>query len=207
LIMLYLCTIGNAIAHRDYTSAASVQVMLFADRLEVWNPGTLTSALTLQTLREPHGSYPGNPLIAEPLYLTKYIERMGTGIHDMIERCREAGLAEPEFKLTDGFVTVIRRKAGKAFEAVGGKVTPEVGTKLALSRHQVQILHNCLEERAIGDLMEIKGRSDRTKFRNQVLRPLLDAGLIEMTIPDKPTSSKQKYRLTETGKQVLNQDD
>ena len=81
--------IVNAIAHRDYTRTASVQVMLFADRLEVWNPGTLTSAPTLQTLREPHGFYPGNPLIAEPLYLTKYIERMVTGIHDMIERCRE----------------------------------------------------------------------------------------------------------------------
>jgi predicted HTH transcriptional regulator len=120
--------IVNAIAHRDYTSTASVQVMLFADRLEVWNPGTLTSALTLQTLREPHGSYPGNPLIAEPLYLylTKYIERMGTGIHDMIERCREAGLPEPEFKLTDDFVSIIRRKAGKAFEAVGGKITKSI---------------------------------------------------------------------------------
>ncbi|MFZ5771468.1 MAG: Fic family protein [Thermodesulfobacteriota bacterium] len=124
----------------------------------------------------------------------------------MIERCREAGLPEPEFKLTDGFVSVIRRKAGKAFEAVGGKIIPEVGTKLALNRHQGQILHNCLEERAIDDLMEIEGRSDRTKFGNQVLRPLLDAGLIEMTIPDKPTSSKQKYRLTEREKQTLIQD-
>jgi predicted HTH transcriptional regulator len=73
------------------------------------------SALTLQTLREPHGSYPGNPLIAEPLYLTKYIERMGTGIHDMIERCSEAGLAEPEFKLAYGFVTVIRRRPVEGF--------------------------------------------------------------------------------------------
>jgi ATP-dependent DNA helicase RecG len=54
--------------------------------------------------------------------------------------------------------------------------------------------------------MEIEGRSDRTKFGNQVLRPLLDVGLIEMTSPDKPTSSKQKYRMTETGKQILNQD-
>ena len=180
--------------------------MLFSDRLEVWNPGTLPPALTLKTLREPHGSYPGNPLIAEPLYLTKYIERMGTGIHDMIERCREAGLPEPEFKLTDGFVTVIRRKPGKAFEAVGGKVTEQVGTRSGLSRDQVEILHNCLSEKAISDLMTVVGRSNRTKFRNQVLRPLLDAGLVEMTIPDKPTSSKQKYRLTEMGKQILNQD-
>lgn len=54
--------------------------------------------------------------------------------------------------------------------------------------------------------MKVAGGTDRTKFRNQVLRPLLDAGLVEMTIPNKPTSSKQKYRLTERGKQILDQD-
>jgi hypothetical protein len=89
--------IVNAVAHRDYTSNGSVQVMLFADRLEVWNPGTLPPSLTLAQLRQPHGSVPGNPLLAEPLYLTKYIERMGTGTGDMIERCRKADLPEPEF--------------------------------------------------------------------------------------------------------------
>jgi ATP-dependent DNA helicase RecG len=46
----------NAIAHRDYASNASVQVMLFADRLEIWNPGDLPSALTTQDLRIPHAS-------------------------------------------------------------------------------------------------------------------------------------------------------
>ena len=51
--------------------------------------------------------------------------------------------------------------------------------------------------------MEIAKRTDRTKFRNQVLNPLLNAGLLEMTIPDKPRSSKQKYRLTEKGRAVL----
>jgi len=48
--------------------------------------------------------------------------------------------------------------------------------------------------------MAIAGRTDRTKFRNQVLKPLIDAGFIKMTIPDKPRSSKQKYRLTPKGK-------
>ena len=52
---------------------------------------------------------PGNPLLAESLYLTEYIERMGTGTLDMIRRCVEAGLPEPEFAVTDGFVTTIRR--------------------------------------------------------------------------------------------------
>jgi len=53
------------------------------------------------------------------------------------------------------------------------------------------------------ELMTIANRTDRTKFRNQVLNPLLEAGLIEMTIPDKPRSSKQKYRLTKTGRELL----
>lgn len=99
----------NAVAHRDYTSNGSIQVMLFSDRLEVWNPGALPPSLTLEKLRSTHGSVPGNPLLAEPMYLTRYIERMGTGIGDMIRRCREAGLTEPEFTVTDGFQTIIRR--------------------------------------------------------------------------------------------------
>ena len=47
--------------------------------------------------------------------------------------------------------------------------------------------------------MAIAERTDRTKFRHQVLTPLLAEGLIEMTIPDKPRSSIQKYRLTVKG--------
>jgi ATP-dependent DNA helicase RecG len=89
--------IVNAVAHRDYTSNGSVQVMVFADRVEVWNPGSLPPSLSLAQLREPHGSIPANPLLAEPLYLTQYIERLGTGTGDMIRRCREAGLSEPVF--------------------------------------------------------------------------------------------------------------
>jgi hypothetical protein len=68
---------------RDHSNASMLnseeQVMLFSDRLEVWNPGTLPPSLTLEMLRGPQGSGPANPLLAELLYLTKYIERMGTG--------------------------------------------------------------------------------------------------------------------------------
>lgn len=70
--------------------------------------------------------------MAEPLYLTRYIERMGPGTGDMIKRCRDVGLDEPEFALTDGFVVTIRRKPELAFEAVGGiaeDVTGEVTGK------------------------------------------------------------------------------
>jgi Fic family protein len=73
------------------------------------------------------------------------------------------------------------------------------GTKSALSQHQVEILRQCQTETAIGDLMAIAERRDRTKFRNQILKPLLEAGLVEMTLPDKPNSRLQKYRITPAG--------
>ncbi|MEI7951226.1 MAG: winged helix-turn-helix transcriptional regulator, partial [Synechococcaceae cyanobacterium ELA182] len=44
-----------------------------------------------------------------PLYLTQYIERLGTGTGDMIRRCREAGLSEPVFTLEDGFRICLAR--------------------------------------------------------------------------------------------------
>ena len=51
--------------------------------------------------------------------------------------------------------------------------------------------------------MASAGQTNRTRFRNTVLRPLIDASLLEMTIPDKPQSSNQRYRLTELGRRVL----
>ena len=101
--------IVNAVAHRDYTDSSSVQVMLFADRLEVMNSGRLPPPLTVEKLRVAHQSLPGNPLLAESMYLLRYIEKMGTGTVDMIRRCAEAGLAEPEFEVGAGFLTRIWR--------------------------------------------------------------------------------------------------
>ena len=110
--------IVNAVCHRDYTSDASVQVMLFSDRLEVLSPGPLTSALTIKNLSEIHEFYPVNPLIAGPLFLTQYAEKAGFGTTDMIDACHRAGLPTPEFRSDPHrFVTILYRAAKKG----GGK--------------------------------------------------------------------------------------
>jgi predicted HTH transcriptional regulator len=202
--------------------------MLFSDRLEVWNPGTLPPSLTLEMLRQPHGSVPGNPLLAEPLYLTKYIERMGTGTGDMIERCRNAGLPEPEFTLTDGFVATIRRRPERAFEAVGGErgvgagqvtgqvagqvtgqvagqVTGQVagqvtGQVSAVVLKMLKIMSGEMTRMEIQAALGLKGRAN---FEERYLKPALEMGLAGMTRPDKLRSSKQRYRTTAAGRTVL----
>ena len=151
----------------------------------------------LEKLRHPHGSVPGNPLLAEPLYLTKYIERMGTGTGDMIKRCRNAGLLEPEFTLTDGFVITLRRKPDKAFEAVGGIVTGEVTGEV---KKLLMVCRDVMTRKELQENLYLKGEEN---FRKLYLVPALEAGYIEMTLPDKPQSRLQKYRLTPEGKVLL----
>ena len=90
--------IVNAVTHRNYRHNGFVQVIVYADRIEVWNPGELPPGLTPDMLRRPHGPTPRNPLIAEPLFRVKYVEKAGTGTTDMIEDCRKAGLPEPDFE-------------------------------------------------------------------------------------------------------------
>jgi len=102
--------IVNAIAHRDYTSAGAVQVSVFADRVEVWNPGTLSAPLTTESLRHPHGSIARNHRLCEALFLASYIEKYGTGTLMMIRECIAHELPEPDFVQRGGeFTTVIWR--------------------------------------------------------------------------------------------------
>jgi ATP-dependent DNA helicase RecG len=67
----------------------------------------------------------------------------------------------------------------------------------------VQLLEYAREERSVGELMRVLGWLHRTKFRTKFLRPLLEAGWLVMTIPDKPRSSRQRYVITESGMQEL----
>lgn len=89
--------IVNAVAHRDYDASSGVQVMLFLDRVEVWNSGSLPLRLKLSDLKKPHSSFPNNPLIAGTFYFANYIQRVGSGTVEMIKQCKAQGLPEPDF--------------------------------------------------------------------------------------------------------------
>ncbi len=191
----------NGIAHRDYRSTANVQVHIFQDRVEIVTPGGLPAGM-----REKHlgrKSIPRNPLLFGMLYRMGLVEQIGSGIRRIRELCQDYGAAEPEFEVSEHWVTaVFRRNVRHAADDVGQHVIQHVRPKSGLSPDQVKILRNCLKDNAIGQLMQLVGRSNRTKFRDQVLKPLMEAGYLEMTIPDKPRSSKQKYRLTAKGQEL-----
>ena len=223
----------NALAHRDYSDySGRVAVHVYPDRLEIWNSGDFPEGITPEKLDKGHISVLRNPDIAHVLYLRGMMEKIGRGSLLIQELCRERGLPKPEWRSEEGrnvvltffvpeFLRGLYREQGPSGDQVGTKSMEgghQVGTKVAPSRHQVgtkfrissiqlEILKKCTEERRIIELMIDADRTDRTKFRNQVLNPLLRAELVEMTIPDKPTSSKQRYRITEAGKEYLEKEE
>jgi predicted HTH transcriptional regulator len=195
--------IANAVAHRDYTSNASVQVMLFRDRLEVWNPGRLPDGFTVQKLREVHSSEPTNPVIAHPLFLAGYIEHIGTGTTDIIAECDQYGLRTPEFHQAEDFRTIIYRSEkvsdlGKKVTNLDEKVTnldekvtnlDEKSNQARLTSKQRKVLEFCNETpRTTQEILEMLGVKNQNRTRQQYTTKLVLMGVLRPTtaIPNDP---------------------
>ena len=134
---------------------------------------------------------------------------MGTGTRDMIRRCREAGLPEPKFSQKDGFVVVLRRytdSIGNLHE-VSGEVAEEV-TEISkpavdeVAEEVMKLLLVCRKEMSGRELREALQLKGDESFRRAYLFPALKSGVLEMTLPDKPNSRLQKYRITDKGGSV-----
>jgi len=100
-----------SLCHRQYEHTnGSVSLAIYDDRVEIVNPGKFPPQLTVESIRMSHESYPYNKKIAQVLYLTKNLEKWGTGANRMIELCKEQGVPEPEWKVENGTVTVIFKR-------------------------------------------------------------------------------------------------
>jgi predicted HTH transcriptional regulator len=123
-----------------------VQVAVFADRVEIWNPGELPAPLTPERLRAPHGSIARNPRICEALFLTRYIEKYGTGTLMMVRLSKDARLPEPIFEQRGGeFAVTIGRDW----------LTMEVLDRLGLNDRQ---------RRAVSEV-KVRGRIGNTAYQ------------------------------------------
>ena len=196
--------IVNSVCHRDYTSNGSVQVMLFADRLEVWNPGHLPYGLTIEKLYIPHISMPANPLIAESMYLHGTIERMGTGTEELVKLCMEKGLKKPEFIQELDFRSIIYRPYSEKntkqisdkhisnLSQVTEQVTEQVTRLLTLLNHTKQDL-------SVNSLMEMLDLKHRPTFIYTYIQPAIEQGFVTMKFPQSPNHPNQRYYLTQKG--------
>jgi len=70
----------NAVVHRDYADSSDIQIKIFDDRITIFSPGKLYGGLTIEEIKtDSYQSHIRNKLIAEAFYLTKNIEKYGSG--------------------------------------------------------------------------------------------------------------------------------
>ncbi len=206
----------NAIAHRDYSNSAPIQIRVYDNRISLWNPGTLPFDWTLDKLVGTHASAPHNPDIANAFFRAGMIEAWGRGIRSIVETCQAAGTAQPKWLVEpDGLRLefVLTESAEPSSDDEGrGTDTPATaatqGTSTqpeSRSESQPESLSaRVLRQLAHGpmskaDLSRNLGQKRVSGQLNKVVRNLRTHGTIEYTIPEKPQSRQQKYRLTGAG--------
>jgi len=177
--------IVNAVAHRDYAAQGAIQVSVFSDRVEVWNPGELLAPLTLEQLRQPHRSVTRNARVCEALYLAGYIEKYGTGTLMMIRESVEHALPEPDFGQRPGeFSATLWRDW----------LTASVLAGLDLNDRQKKVIPHLKISRQItnAEYRQLTGATDRTAARD--LEDLVNKGLLMKTAK---TGRGAAYRLAQ----------
>ncbi len=209
----------NAVAHRDYNSKGSIQVAVFKDRIEISNPGSLPPELDISDLKDPHSSYPHNPLLAGCLFLTGDIERYGTGTVEMYKLMKERGLEPLSISLEEGFKLTIRRPSAgtvpvTAHDSIHDTAHDSTHDSTHDDTHDTRIVYKEIAELAHRlvlviknemsrvQLMKIFELKSRSHFTKNYIDPALSDGLIVKTLPDKSESKKQKYKLTPKGQEL-----
>jgi predicted HTH transcriptional regulator len=90
--------VANAVAHRDYSANEPIQIRLFDDRLEIQSPGPLPSELTIERILAGGLTRARNPILAQILLATGYMERAGFGIVFIHQQMEKLGAPKPDFE-------------------------------------------------------------------------------------------------------------
>jgi ATP-dependent DNA helicase RecG len=105
----------NALVHRDWTRALEVEVIAYANQLEILSPGALQNSMTIEKVLAGQRS-PRNPIIVEVLRDYGYVDARGMGVRNkIVPLMREANGAELVIDATEDHVRlVLPRGAARA---------------------------------------------------------------------------------------------
>lgn len=165
----------NALMHRSYRSHSPVQIIRYANRLEIRNPGFSLKAP--EHLGEP-GSQPRNPKIAAVLHETRFAETKGSGIRVMRESMEQAGLTPPLFESDRGADQFVARYFFHHFLGEEDIAWLARFRDLHLSDEEAKALIVVREAGAIDNATYRELNKVDALAASQALRRLRDAGLL-----------------------------
>ncbi len=204
----------NAVYHRAYDEREPVEVRIMHDEVVVLSYPGPDRSVSLEQLRagKAHSRRYRNRRIGEFLKELEFTEGRGTGIPKILKAMRDNGSPEPVFEFDEdhSFFMVKLPVHPAALEVVDKAEDDDIATgsptqSPTQSADPVGRLLKQLEdgEKSSGELRKALGLKHRPTFRENYLHPALEQEFIELTIPEKPSSRLQKYRITEKGRKYL----
>ena len=206
----------NALVHRSLNLKAPVRIFIFDNRVEIHSPGDLPNGLTVDDIKLGT-SMPRNMfLFNNAIYLLPY-----TGVGSGIARALDENInvTFTNNASVQEFVITVWREESNQVDVESNQVGNEVDTKsnqvegksnqvqdsdtrlrhsdtpkVSLSNKQRDIVNFCSVPRTTAEIMERLGLSNQTKNRERYITSLVTAGYLQMTNPDNPTASNQKYK-------------
>ncbi|MBU1121169.1 MAG: putative DNA binding domain-containing protein [Candidatus Omnitrophica bacterium] len=207
--------LANAVYHKSYENRNPIEVNVRHNKIEILSIPGPVPPIDNKMLKKPVvvARIYRNRRIGDFLKELSLTEGRSTGFPKIRQAMKFNGSPLPVFetsKSREYFLTILsihpqfkkvyREKAG----IKPGLSWDQAGTKLGLSREEVkEVLSFCSSERRIADIQQKMKWTNRTKFRNKYINPLLKEGLLTMSILEKPNSPLQKYKTTQAGKVLL----
>ena len=193
--------------HRSLNWKAPIRIFIFDNRVEIHSPGELPNGLTVDDIVKGTSMPRNQFLFTNANYLLPY-----TGAGSGILRALEEGL-EVTFKNEERiheFVIIIKRETGannqegiqetnqesvqESNQEGNQESNQEKIRKSALTKAQRDVVNYCSVPRTAQEILARLGLSNQSINRKRHIQPLVDMGVLEMTIPEKPNDRNQKYR-------------
>ena len=176
---------ANILIHREFSNPypAKLKKKKYDIKTENANKAKMIGKINVD-FYEP---YPKNPKIAKMFKEIGLADELGSGVRNMTKYTRIYSGGVPEFKEDDIFRTVIPINL-PAQDKAQDKAQDEAQDKI-----ENKIIEFCKKEKTVFEIMSYIGHKNKTRFRRDYIKPLVDRGLLKMTIPEKPTSKYQKY--------------
>ena len=174
----------NALVHRDYsihTEGMPIQLIMFEDRMEIRNPGGIYGRIKIDQLGKVQPDT-RNPVIASELEVLKVTENRYSGIPTIRRMMQEYDLQQPEFIDERGSFIV--------------KLYKDVMEQTAVEMDRVdnrELLLFCKTPRTRKEISDYLGLNSVTYAIQTRIMPLVERGIIKMSIPEKPKSPKQLF--------------
>ncbi|WP_130838336.1 ATP-binding protein [Lachnoclostridium sp. Marseille-P6806] len=178
----------NTLVHRDYsihTEGMPIQILMYSDRIEIKNPGGLYGRIQIDQLGKMQPDT-RNPVLVTALELMNLTENRYSGIPTIRRAMKEAGLKEPVFADERGTFTVT------LYNNVQDEEQKQAAQR-GLKDKEEELLMFLKMPRSRQEIAEHLGIGTVAYVMRAYVNPMIEKGLVQMTMPETPKSPKQRF--------------